>query len=150
MVAHVGPTALWPAGPSPSPAVDERVVPDDAVVDRMAALLTVLDDLDPFAFTGDLFPGVGDGDAIDWFTAATLQQYGFWHDRNGRYDRPMIARIDGITRKGSDYLWAQYRREHAADPSSLGVLEAPAAYGADLVTGDAAKVSVVRVICVRK
>jgi hypothetical protein len=38
----------------------------------------------------------------------------------------MIARIDGITRKGSDYLWAQYRREHAADPSSMR----PAAQGA--------------------
>lgn len=119
MVTMVGPTALWAAGPPPSPPVDTRVRVDALAVERLGALIRGLDDLDGFPFVGDLFPTVTDPTAIDWFTAATLQQYGFWHAADGAYARPMIATIDGVERKGSDYLWAQYLRWHHDDPHAL-------------------------------
>jgi hypothetical protein len=80
------------------------------VVDRLAALVAGLDELRPFDFTGDVFPPVGDPDVVPWFTAATLQQFGFWHEVDGAWAGSMIARLDGVERKGSDYLWALYRR----------------------------------------
>ena len=78
----------------------------------MAALLRALPGLEAFEFVGDLFPPVGDPAAVEWFAAATLQQYGFWYEVDGGYGGPMIATIDGVQRKGSDYLWAQYLRWH--------------------------------------
>lgn len=119
MVTKVGPAALWAAGPPPSPPIDARVRVDDAAVERLGALIRGLDELEGFRFVGDLFPPVDDPVAIDWFTAATLQQYGFWHEADGNYARPMIATIDGIQRKGSDYLWAQYLRWRRDEPHAL-------------------------------
>lgn len=119
MVGHVGPDALWPPGPAPTPAADPRATTDMAAVARLGALISGLDHLDGFAFTGELFPAVGGSDAVEWFTAATLQQFGFWYEVDGRYERPMIATIDGTQRKGSDYLWAHYLRWHRADPPVL-------------------------------
>jgi len=119
MVTMLGPTALWAPGPPPAPTQDERVLVDHAAVARLGALIRDLPDLDAYPFVGELFPRVGDPGALDWFGAATLEQYGFWHTEGGRYSRPMIATIDGDERKGSDYLWAQYLRMHEHDPASL-------------------------------
>jgi len=60
---------------------------------------------------------------MDFFFAATLQQFGFWTEAAGRYSAPMIATLDGRSLKGSDYLWAAYRRWMETDPAGL----APAA-----------------------
>ncbi|MEQ1703564.1 MAG: carbohydrate kinase family protein, partial [Ilumatobacteraceae bacterium] len=119
MVTMVGPAALWAPGPPPAPPTDARVVVDHTAVARLGALIRDLDDLDGFPFVSELFPAVGDPGAIDWFTAATLQQYGFWSAADGVYERPMIATIDGVQRKGSDYLWAQYLRRHRGDPTAM-------------------------------
>lgn len=119
MVTMVGPTALWAPGPPPVPSVDERAVADDAAIARLGALIRELPDLDGFPFVSELFPAVGDPHAIDWFTAATLQQYGFWSAADGAYEQPMIATIDGTPRKGSDYLWAQYMRSQRADRTAM-------------------------------
>ena len=119
MVTAVGPAALWASGPAPSAADDERVTVDVARVDRIAHLISALADLRGFDFTGDLFPAVGDADAVAWFTAATLQQFGFWYEHDGRWQRSMIADIDGTPRKGSDYLWAAYLRWHRSDPLAM-------------------------------
>lgn len=123
MVEHLGPSALWATSPAPRPPEDERARPDDEAIDRLARRIADLaggGDLAAFDFTGDLFPAVGDPGATAWFTAATLQQFGFWYERDGRYDRPMIATIDGNDRKGSDYLWAHYLRWAATEPGALG------------------------------
>lgn len=118
-VGAVGPGALWSRDPAPLPPADPRVMLDDGAVDRLAQLLRALPVLDGFDFTGPLFPDVGEPDAVAWFAAATLQQYGFWFERDGRYERPMIAAVDGVERKGSDYLWAHYLRWWRAEPGML-------------------------------
>lgn len=110
MVTAVGPAALLRPSAPPSPAADERVRVDADTVDRMAELIADSTDLRPFDFTGELFPDVGDPATVEWFAAATLQQFGFWHARDGAWAASMIATIDGVERKGSDYLWAAYRR----------------------------------------
>lgn len=122
MVEHLGPSALWATTPAPHPPTDGRARPDDVAIDRLAhriASLAGTGDLRGFDFTGDLFPGLADPGTVGWFTAATLQQFGFWHDRDGHYDRPMIATIGGHQRKGSDYLWAHYLRWAVATPGAL-------------------------------
>lgn len=114
VVTMLGPAALWERDTEPDP-LDQRAVPDDDQVDRMAALLRTLPEVSAFDFTGELFPKVGDPDTVRWFSAATLGQFGFWYERNGLYGGPMIAPIDGTVRKGSDYLWAVYRRWQATE-----------------------------------
>ena len=119
MVAGVGPTALLRPGPPPHPSIDDRVRVDHGTVDRLAALIATLDDLEPFEFTGELFPAVGDRGAVGWFTAATLQQFGFWYEQDGVWAGSMVAAIDHVDRKGSDYLWAVYRRWADLDSAAM-------------------------------
>ncbi|MFP5489462.1 MAG: carbohydrate kinase family protein, partial [Acidimicrobiia bacterium] len=119
MVTEVGPAALLRPGHPPLPTRDARVRVDEGAVERLAGLIAGLDDLRPFAFAGELFPPVGDPAAVEWFTTATLQQFGFWHENDGVWDRSMIARIDGYDRKGSDYLWAAYHRWATVDPDAM-------------------------------
>lgn len=121
MVSHVGPTALWANDAPPHPPVDSRADVDTEAVERLASRVASLEGLDGFAFTGSLFPDVGDADAVAWFTAATLQQFGFWHTTadGTQYSHPMIATIDGHQRKGSDYLWAHYLRWSQRDAGLL-------------------------------
>jgi sugar/nucleoside kinase (ribokinase family) len=118
MVEAVGPTALLRTGPPARPDEDPRVVVDDRAVTAMAGLIAGLSDLQPFPFTGDLFPEVGDPATIEWFTAATLGQFGFWFESGGTWERSMVAPIGGIERKGSDYLWAMYQRWVRSDPDA--------------------------------
>ncbi|MFZ9482353.1 MAG: carbohydrate kinase family protein [Ilumatobacteraceae bacterium] len=114
MVTMLGPAALWTRDTEP-PTLDPRARPDDDQVDRMADLMRTLPEVSAFDFTGELFPEVGDPDTIRWFSAATLGQFGFWYEHDGRHAGPMIAPIDGTPRKGSDYLWAVYRRWQATE-----------------------------------
>lgn len=119
MVTAIGPAALWPADPPPLPPADQRARVDSDAVTRMAGLVGAMGDLQGFDFTGDVFPAVGDPGALDWFAAATLQQFGFWYSADGRWDRSLIATIDGSSRKGSDYLWAVYQRWAAGDTTAM-------------------------------
>lgn len=131
MVTAVGPTMLWRPGPAPRPPADCRVHVDGDAVDRLAAQLGGLEELQAFTFTGELFPAVDDPHAIEWFAAATLQQFGFWYEDDGAWAGPMIARIDGIDRKGSDYLWAAYLRWHRRNREAMS-----AAAQAELAVND--------------
>ena len=106
MVEGVGPSRLLGDEGDDAPAADERARVDLGRVAAMASLLSGLDRVEPFDFTGDVFPGVGDPGALDFFFAATLQQFGFWSTSDGHYGRPTYATIDGTRYKGSDYLWA--------------------------------------------
>jgi sugar/nucleoside kinase (ribokinase family) len=131
MVGAVGPSALWAPDPPRVPSTDARVRVDLDVVERLAELVAGMHELRGFDFTGELFPSPGAHHAVDWFAAAALQQFGFWYSAGDRWDRSMIADIDGRERKGSDYLWAVYRRWHDADPDGMS----PAAQA--MVTRDA-------------
>jgi len=109
MIAAVGPTALWQS--VPRGVDDQRVVLDKEQIPRVAGLIGSLPEIKPFNFTGTGFPEAGYSSALDFFFAATLQQFGFWDVERGRYVAPMIASIDGVQLKGSDYLWRAYLRK---------------------------------------
>lgn len=119
MVTEIGPRALLRPGSSPHPTPDTRVAVDDRAVGRLAERIAGLGELDAFAFTGPLFPEVGDPGVPAWFAAATLQQFGFWYAEDGRWAGSMIAPIEGAERKGSDYLWAAYLRWARSDPTAM-------------------------------
>jgi sugar/nucleoside kinase (ribokinase family) len=118
-VTAVGPAALWPADPPPAPSADGRVVVDGHAVARLARLIAGADGLRGFDFTGPPFPIVGDAGAVDWFAAATLQQFGFWYERDGGWAGSLVASIDGTAHKGSDYLWTVYRRWVEREPDAM-------------------------------
>ncbi len=123
MVTAPGPEALLRPPPPPGPPHDQRVRVDPVRVERVARLVASQSEVAEFDFVGPQFPALGDAHAIDFFFAATLQQFGFWTEAAGRYAAPMIAALEGHSLKGSDYLWAAYRRWMETDPAGL----APAA-----------------------
>lgn len=109
MVTAVGPAVLFahPSTPAATPA-DSRVQVNAQQVERTARLVAALPNLQPFNFTGAHLPPAGHPAALEFFFAATLQQFGFWSARAGRYTRPLLAAQGGQQRKGSDYLWQAY------------------------------------------
>jgi sugar/nucleoside kinase (ribokinase family) len=119
VVTAPGPEGLLRPLPLPALPGDPRVHVDCAQAQRVAGLVSRQPDLVEFAFVGPQFPAVGDACALDFFFAATLQQFGFWHEAAGRYAAPMVAALGGRSLKGSDYLWASYRRWMEADPAGL-------------------------------
>lgn len=137
MLTMLGPTALLrpppadassrtPRNPgnmrddaSHAPPRDARVRVDTAQVERIASLITALPKVNAFDFTGQDFPPVNHPAALDFFFAATLQQFGFWADDGTRYKEPYIARLKGRELKGSDYLFAVYIRLLRNDADAL-------------------------------
>ncbi len=93
---------------------------DDRRIAAFSEFLSRADDVRPFTFAG-VGPGAplplpGQPGALEAFFFATAHQYGFWRERAGRYDRPMIARIEGRDLKGSDYLFRCVTRALERDP----------------------------------
>jgi sugar/nucleoside kinase (ribokinase family) len=119
MIGEVGPSALLRDEPPPAPAEDPRVAIDDGRLVAVAALLRGRGDLRPFDFVGELFPPSGHPRALEFFFAATLQQFGFWRLEKDRWGGPMVASLGGRPLKGSDFLWATYRRWLEEDPEGL-------------------------------
>ncbi len=119
MVTGVGPETLLRDPPPPIPPADPRVRVDQRQVARIGRLIGSLPDVRPFDFTGDSFPPVGHPAALDFFFAATVQQFGFWTEEGGHYEAPMTGVINGTMRKGSDFLWAAYRRWLDEAPEGL-------------------------------
>ena len=78
-----------------------------------------MNEVKPFDFTGDDFPRIGDLRALDFFFASTLQQFGFWFDDGKKYTQPFAAQLNGRTLKGSDFLWAVYKRWLDSDANGL-------------------------------
>jgi len=115
MIGQVGPTALLSEDPPPGVPLDPRVRVNDGQVRRVAEKLSTLFEVSPLPFVGLEYPPVGHPKALDYFFAATVQQFGFWSERNNRYALPLIARIGGVERKGSDYLWEAFRRRLEQD-----------------------------------
>ncbi|MXW66676.1 MAG: carbohydrate kinase family protein [Gemmatimonadales bacterium] len=118
-VTDIGPAPLLSDSPPPPAPRDARVRLDRDRFRRVAGVIATAPEAAAFDFTGADFPEPGDPAALDFFFAGTVQQFGFWHERAGRYGEPMIASLDGRTRKGSDYLWAAYRRWAREAPDEL-------------------------------
>ncbi|MCB9153133.1 MAG: hypothetical protein H6649_03625 [Caldilineae bacterium] len=116
MIGAVGPEALWRDEPLPLPARDGRVVVNEEQIERVAALVAALPEVQPFDFTGLDFPPAGHPAALAYFFTSTLQQFSFWNIARDRYGGPLLAPLDGQRRKGSDYLWRAWLKPLAADP----------------------------------
>ncbi len=116
MIEHPGPTALFWSDPPPDATIDQRAVVNESQVDKVAKLVAALPEVKPFDFTGPELPPVGHPLALEWFFAGTLQQFGFWTIKDGKYHQPLIDFIDGVNQKGSDYLWQAYLRPLEDDP----------------------------------
>lgn len=115
-ISQVGPTALLTTDPAPRSPLDERVTINARRLQRVAGLLSTLEEAAAFPFVGPVLPPEGHPKTLDYFFAATLQQFGFWSTAEGRYERPLIAPLGGASLKGSDYLWEAYRRQVDIDP----------------------------------
>jgi sugar/nucleoside kinase (ribokinase family) len=109
IITAIGPTALWDS--EPKKVQDPRIHLDHDQIARVADLIGSLHEVIPFDFTGLEFPPVNHSAAVDYFFAATPQQFGFWETAGGRYKTPMIASIGGVRSKGSDYLWRAFFRK---------------------------------------
>lgn len=87
----------------------KKAAVDEKRVARFASFLRGLSGVEPFDFCsrdeGAIYPFRGRPGVVEYFFFCCAHQFGFWHLEEGRYARPMIARIDGVELKGSDYLW---------------------------------------------
>ena len=119
MTEKIGPAALLREEAAPEAASDTRVVVDSGQIQRVAELIKTLTDVAPFAFTGPDLPATDHPAALDYFFASTLQQFGFWTHADGRYERPLVAHIDGEERKGAFYFFRAYCRWLENDPEKL-------------------------------
>ncbi|MCY3699139.1 MAG: carbohydrate kinase family protein [Gemmatimonadetes bacterium] len=118
-VTGIGPAPLLADGPPPTVPRDARVRLDGDRIRRVAAVIATAPEAAAFAFTGPDFPEPGDPATLDFFFTGTVQQFGFWHEREGRYREPMTASVGGRALKGSDYLWAAYLRWAREAPEEL-------------------------------
>jgi sugar/nucleoside kinase (ribokinase family) len=117
MIEQVGPGALLTDRPPPEAPLDPRVQLNDGQVRKVARMISILPEASPFPFVGPELPPIGRPQALDYFFAATLQQFGFWTANGNRYGRPLLATIDGAEKKGSDYLWEAFWRRLQIDPA---------------------------------
>jgi sugar/nucleoside kinase (ribokinase family) len=115
MIEQVGPSALLSEDLPPEAALDARVQVNKGQVRKIAEVISTLSEASPFPFVSPELPAVGHPKALDFFFAATLQQFSFWSEQNNRYHQPLIARIGGVAQKGSDYLWSAFRRRVEGD-----------------------------------
>ncbi len=115
MAGQMGPAALLSEDPPPDVPLDARVQVNEGRVRQVARTIYTLSEASSYPPVGPTLPPVGHPKAVDYFFAATLQQFGFWSVRNGCYHQPLIAPIDGVGRKGSDYLWAAFTRRLERD-----------------------------------
>lgn len=96
-----------------------RVEPEQ--IERFAGFFRSNQSVKAFDFCGVqegvLFPSRGQPGVIDYFFFCTAHQFGFWHLAGDRYDRPMIATLDGVAYKGSDYIWRAATRRWLTDPT---------------------------------
>jgi sugar/nucleoside kinase (ribokinase family) len=116
VIGQVGPAALLSEDPPPEAPLDPRVRVNEEQERQVARTLSSLSEVSPYPFVDPTLPPLGHPKALDYFFAATLQQFSFWSTRDNRYYQPLIARIGGVERKGSDYLWAAITRELEKDP----------------------------------
>lgn len=120
-VGAVGINALLAETSAPSPPLSPKVTLSLDQIKRVASLVATLTEVADHDFAGSDHPSVGDPATLDFFFASTLQQFGFWTTKNGRYHQPLIAPIQGQMRKGSTYLSQVYRRAMAENPAFLTV-----------------------------
>lgn len=116
-VEAISATYLLQNDPMPGLPLDSRVRIHHEQVRKVSEIIKDLPEADPFNFVGDYLPPVDDPQVLDFFFAVTLQQFSFWETKDGVYDHPLIATIDGVKCKGSEYLFRGYMRALRNDPA---------------------------------
>ncbi len=111
IVQAIGPAALLKEEAVPAPQDDPRIRLNQDQLERVAGLIASLPDVAAYDFVGEELPPAGHSHALAYFFATTLQQFGFWEMEGGGYSHPLIAPIQGVSAKGSDYLSRAYTRE---------------------------------------
>ena len=90
-------------------------------VRRFALLLPQLGEVQAFDFCtggeGTLYPPREAEGVLEFFFFACTHQYGFWHLDGDRYAGPMLATIDEVRAKGSDFLTRCLMRAWRQDPA---------------------------------
>jgi ribokinase len=115
-IEALGPLALFQDDYSLELPLDSRTALDQIRVGEIARVLKTVPEAQSFDFTGSDFPPAGHTAAMDFFFVSTLQQFSFWEEKDGRYNRPMIAPLDGAMLKGSSYLYHSYLRPMEKEP----------------------------------
>ncbi|MCA9919195.1 MAG: carbohydrate kinase family protein, partial [Anaerolineales bacterium] len=116
MVGQVGPAALLADAPAPTMALDGRVRLNETQLARVAEAIARYPGTTPHDFVTAVLPPVNHPATLDYFFAATLQQFSFWSIQDSTYDRPLWASINGQRLKGSEYLWAAFWQQELATP----------------------------------
>ncbi|MDP3735473.1 MAG: queuosine salvage family protein [bacterium] len=66
-------------------------------------------------YAADLFPGLGDSEAVNFFAFSCVQNHGFWYASDGRYESPITGHIRGKEYRGSALLFAALKQEFDRD-----------------------------------
>jgi len=121
-ISHLGTQGLMQNVNQSQTDSTERIFVDQGMVKQIAKIMEEenIGEL-PYTFTGKGQPEIGHPNTLDFFFALTLQQFGFWKKNNGRYISPMIAKIGGKNRKGSDYIGFAYSRILDSDPDFFSI-----------------------------
>lgn len=115
-IQSIGPAALFKAESASDISLDERVKLNPEQIEKVSGVVKIFDEASPSNFTGEDFPPERHPAALDYFFATILQQFSFWESKDGKYDHPLIAPLDGDTLKGSAYLFRAFRRVLEKDP----------------------------------
>lgn len=115
-IAHVGPAALLFDQDAPNIPLEDRVMLNQDQIERVGEVIKTIHEAAPFNFVSDYYPPVHHPAALDFFFVQTLQQFSFWEAKHDRYDKPLMATIDGHPCKGSTYLSYAYMRPLDMDP----------------------------------
>lgn len=115
-IREVGPRALLKMEPAPAATIHNSVRLNHEQITKISQLVRKSSAASPSDFTGKDFPPAFHPKTLDYFFATILQQFSFWDEKNGHYDHPLIATIDGDKLKGSAYLFRAFVKPLVSDP----------------------------------
>jgi sugar/nucleoside kinase (ribokinase family) len=115
MIKYIGPEALLFDKISPSIPLDSSIKINYSQIKKVSEKISTANEVTPWHFIGPNYPDVGDPNTLDYFFAATAQQFSFWNKKNNRYETPMIDVFNEEKLKGSDYLWMTYKMKMKID-----------------------------------
>ena len=116
-LSNIGPTALLEDDDVPVIPLDNRIQINNKQVAKISEIVKNLPATHLHTFVSEYLPPIHHPNAVDYFFAVTLQQFGFWEDDGDKYTKPMVAKIDGKTLKGSSYLYYAFTRQLLKDPT---------------------------------
>ena len=121
-ISHLGTQGLMQNINQSQTDSNDRISIDQGMIKQIAKIMEKgsIGEL-PYTFTGKGQPEIGHPNTLEFFFALTLQQFGFWKKNNERYISPMIAKIGGRNRKGSDYIQFAYSRILDSDPDFFSI-----------------------------